>query len=81
MRVGRLHVARPEWWNRAACAGGDTSPWFPERGQSTRARRICAGCPVLRPCLDQALNDPTLTGIRGGTSDNERDLIRRKRSA
>lgn len=73
-------IDRPDWWQRAACTGGNTKPWFPGRGVAEEpAKRICDGCPVADQCLAYALADPRLHGIWGGTNETERDLIRARR--
>lgn len=43
------------------------------------AKKACAGCPYLEPCLEWAVqnNEP---GIWGGTSENQRRVIRIKRA-
>ena len=41
---------RPDWQQRAACAGLPLDWWW-ERGPRTRAIRICATCPVAVDCL------------------------------
>jgi WhiB family transcriptional regulator, redox-sensing transcriptional regulator len=75
------------WYNSAACIGMDLALFFPPesprgsnvnaRGPEAReARKVCATCPVRRPCLAEAL----LTGdhgIRGGTSLLERNRMKR----
>ena len=46
---------------------------------SQAAKQTCATCPSLIPCLDLALDDPTIYGIWGGTTVPERKAIRRDR--
>jgi WhiB family redox-sensing transcriptional regulator len=56
----------------AACATTDPDAFFPEAGESTtRAKAVCASCPVRRQCLADA---PTWDrfSIRGGLSATER---------
>lgn len=68
--------ARP-WLDHAACRGVPTAVFFPGIGKPTApAKKICADCPVLDPCLDYALETPWLTGIWGGTSEKQRREIR-----
>ncbi len=50
-----LHLDRPAWWGQAACLGLGTEHFFPNKGRSgtlvaSRARTICAGCPVQVEC-------------------------------
>lgn len=69
------------WQASAACRGPDTSLFFPplqfERKEDrehreARAKAICAGCPVRRPCLDYALRAGEPHGIWGGLNEAER---------
>ncbi|MBN9113497.1 MAG: WhiB family transcriptional regulator [Pseudonocardia sp.] len=74
------------WPADALCVQVDPDLFFPEtdRGtafdrQVTAAKRVCAGCPVLTPCLDYALT-ALPDGIAGGTTPTERVSLRRRRS-
>jgi WhiB family redox-sensing transcriptional regulator len=76
----------PEWTERAACATvGHPDLWFadPNRWNDTlTAKRICHACKVQAECLDAALDaGSTLAGVWGGTTENERRTLRRKRTA
>jgi hypothetical protein len=77
-----IRIERPAFFTDAACRGtGGALPFFPTRNVDTQpARECCAGCPVVHECLDYALADPTLQGIWAGTSEDQRDRIRRKRT-
>jgi hypothetical protein len=44
------------------------------------AKAICRGCPVRVTCLEEAMADPGLRGVWGGTSTRERQLARRSGS-
>lgn len=75
-----------EWRKDAACRGMSVDPagmrmWHPERGESTMpAKRICwEQCSVRQQCLEDALATGEKFGIRGGLSERERRLIRRRR--
>lgn len=65
------------WMQQAACrhllAGGD--PWFPPPGamgdEVAAALRVCATCPVRKPCADYATAHGE-RGIWGGTTANQR---------
>jgi WhiB family transcriptional regulator, redox-sensing transcriptional regulator len=64
------------WWKRAACIGQPFERFYPEPGSrkgeqgskvfEDRARRICARCPVRRPCLREAITaeEPTTAIVR-----------------
>lgn len=71
--------ARADWMTDAACKGYPTDWWFPPHGaRPTKAKTICAGCPVRDECLQHALDTDERKGIWGGVSiDRER---RRRRA-
>jgi len=46
-------------------------------GNYEAVRALCEGCPVRQECLETALTDESLVGLRGGTTDAERREIRR----
>jgi WhiB family redox-sensing transcriptional regulator len=62
------------WRLRSACLAHPTQWWF--GAPSERAKSICYGCRVRHECLDHALARPTLQGIWGATTFNDRDAIR-----
>lgn len=43
------------------------------------AKQMCDSCPVRIPCLRYALDNSDTTGIWGGTTDEERARIRKRR--
>ncbi|MEV0636181.1 WhiB family transcriptional regulator [Streptomyces sp. NPDC050619] len=72
-----------EWLRRAACAGEDPELFFPvsTSGPALRdiaaAKRVCARCPVITPCLTFALSNGQTSGVWGGTHEEERDALLR----
>lgn len=77
------------WRSAGACLSADPDLFFPisstgpaER-QIARAKRICAGCPVRRECLEFALSSNQIHGIWGGTTadDRQRERRRQRRAA
>jgi WhiB family redox-sensing transcriptional regulator len=67
------------WMSRAACRGKDRNIFFPGAGrQHAEALAICHGCPVRVECLEYALVTDS-SGVWGGTSERERDRIRKRR--
>jgi WhiB family redox-sensing transcriptional regulator len=72
-----------EWLRRAACVGEDPELFFPvgTEGPALRdvaaAKRVCAHCPVIEPCLDFALDIGSTSGVWGGTCEEERDALLR----
>jgi WhiB family transcriptional regulator, redox-sensing transcriptional regulator len=75
------------WRLDAACAHMDTLIFFPigETGpvaqQVSLAKSICASCPVREQCLEFAIATIQNDGIWGGTTEDERRLIKRARRA
>jgi WhiB family transcriptional regulator, redox-sensing transcriptional regulator len=72
------------WQLEAACRTEDPELFFPV-GQSgpaklqvRRAMEICAGCPVRRDCLSDALAAGDTSGVWGGTTEEERRAITRR---
>ena len=71
------------WRSAGACQSADPDLFFPissagpaER-QVARAKKICAGCAVRRECLEFALSHELSYGIWGGTTEDERIMMRR----
>ncbi|MGI9080126.1 MAG: WhiB family transcriptional regulator [Acidimicrobiales bacterium] len=72
------------WQDKAACKGPQARVFFPpahlerkdeREGRETRAKGICAVCPVRRPCLDYALEIREPHGIWGGLNELERKTL------
>ena len=67
------------WRADAACKGEEVAAFFPGRGQNgnvAAAKAVCNGCNVRQECLTEALSDPTISGIWGGTSHRQRRNMR-----
>ncbi|MFV1989418.1 MAG: WhiB family transcriptional regulator [Acidimicrobiales bacterium] len=75
-----------DWRDDALCR--DTSPdlFFPVGvtgpavDQIAAAKQICETCHVRVPCLEFAVAMRQDTGVWGGTSEEERRVIRRRRA-
>ncbi len=79
-RIPDDHRAPKVWQDFAACRDRDVRLFFPADGQSSSlARAICRRCPVRDACLAEALADPALFGIWGGTTDEQRQRLRQGR--
>lgn len=71
-----------EWVEQARCKDEDIHLFFILRGDPLQrskrqaAYNICRSCPVQRECLDYAMVNHEV-GIWGGTSDNDRRMLRR----
>jgi len=68
------------WMKRGACCrSGDDVNWFPDVGESANpAKAVCRSCIVQSVCREHAIDRHEL-GIWGGTTEQERALIRRTR--
>ena len=70
------------WESRAACTHCDPDLFFPigasgpARRQIAHAKAICACCQVRGECLQFALTTHQVHGVWGGTSEEERRLLR-----
>ncbi|MFG2780779.1 WhiB family transcriptional regulator [Streptomyces prunicolor] len=71
----------PDWRELAVCREVDDNTFFPSPGDVTGinyAKTICAGCPVQRACLVDALREEggraksNRFGVRGGKSAGQR---------
>jgi WhiB family transcriptional regulator, redox-sensing transcriptional regulator len=78
----------PESWeDRAACKdldpvlffGVEDEPDHQRRFRVSRAKTICAGCPVAEECLEEALKRGEQFGIWGGLTTRERRKLGRYR--
>lgn len=73
----------PHWHNCGLCKK-NPDLFYPERrdkDQIAAAVAVCFKCPVRQPCLDQALATREQFGIWGGTTELERERIRRNSPA
>jgi WhiB family transcriptional regulator, redox-sensing transcriptional regulator len=68
------------WMLEAECRGANAPLFFPSDGTGVEAAQlVCAGCPVRVDCLEYALTNRLDHGVWGGTSERERQRIRRER--
>lgn len=72
------------WEQRSACVASGLSidEWYPSRepGQANHgqaARAVCATCPVIRECLEGALDRNEEHGIWGGAGESMRRWLAR----
>lgn len=72
------------WRRFALCRDTDPELFFPVGAtgyaliQIERAKQVCSECPVQQACLDYALETNQDCGIWGGTSEEERRVLRRR---
>jgi WhiB family transcriptional regulator, redox-sensing transcriptional regulator len=65
------------WQDRARCTGAGLELFFPDGGDTRRAKAFCAGCPVWGECLAYGLDEDH--GVWGGLNRAERARLRRLR--
>ncbi|TDE09250.1 WhiB family transcriptional regulator [Jiangella asiatica] len=71
------------WFVRGACRDAEPDLFFPlgasehSLAQVEAAAAVCAGCPVTEECLTWALETGQDHGIWGGTTPEERRMMRR----
>jgi WhiB family redox-sensing transcriptional regulator len=72
------------WRRNAICRDTDPDLFFPVGTtghalvQIDRAKQVCGECPVAVACLEYALETNQDSGIWGGTSEEERRVLRRR---
>jgi WhiB family transcriptional regulator, redox-sensing transcriptional regulator len=66
-----------DWQERARCAGAGLDLFFPDGGDTRRAKAFCAGCQVRDQCLAYGLEEDH--GVWGGLNRAERARLRRLR--
>jgi WhiB family redox-sensing transcriptional regulator len=64
------------WHDAAACAQTDPDAFFPERGDSDDAQKVCRTCAVRANCLADALDRDEEFGIWGGLGPKSRRKAR-----
>ena len=88
-RLPTLREGDWDWQLEASCRGLDTATFYHpenERGPSrarreSRAKAVCAGCPVVQNCLRWALAAREPYGVWGGLSVDERESLLSSKSA
>ena len=72
---------RPDDWREQAECKDDPTPdlWFvppDDRHGIAAAKAICRRCPVTAECLAEAMANPSIVGVWGGTTENQRAKLR-----
>ena len=71
------------WRLDAACRASDPDLFFPvgtigpALSQIDEAKRICRACPAQAACLAWATDHGVTSGVWGGTTEEERRVLRR----
>jgi WhiB family redox-sensing transcriptional regulator len=77
------------WQVRASCRGPQAAVFFPpssferkeeKEARESRAKEICATCPVRKPCLEYAIRIKEPHGIWGGLNEVERKQVLARRA-
>ena len=73
---------RPDDWREQAECKDDPIPdlWFVPPGDRhgiAAAKAICHRCPVAAECLAEAMANPSIVGVWGGTTENQRGRMRK----
>jgi WhiB family redox-sensing transcriptional regulator len=72
-----------KWRTESACRDEDVNLFFPAgvtgpaAHQISEAKAICARCPVRDACLSFAIETNQEYGVWGGTTEDERRVLRR----
>jgi WhiB family transcriptional regulator, redox-sensing transcriptional regulator len=77
-----LVARREDWWVQARCreVDGDLATFFSQRPHDiARAKRVCAVCPVMAPCLEGALLRHEPWGVWGGQLFDQGRILAIKR--
>jgi len=65
------------WEKQGLCTQIDPELFFPDVGKPSKyAKSICNDCSVCAKCLIVALDNPSLVGVWGGTTQRERANMR-----
>lgn len=76
-----LEYEPPAWYSSARCVDADPDVFFAEgkgTNDAAKAVEVCQSCPVLYDCLIYAVDDASLVGVWGGTTEKERRSLRRQ---
>jgi WhiB family redox-sensing transcriptional regulator len=68
---------QPRWNEMAACRTYPTWWWFTDSVEAVEAFGVCAECAVQAECLAFALDRPDVPGIWAGTTEEDRQEMRR----
>ncbi len=81
MSTRELQRAGERWQDFARCKAIDPNTFFPGEGYGAEiAKKICAECVVIEPCLEFALSERIDHGVWGGESERgRRQILRRRR--
>jgi len=72
---------RPDDWREQAECKDDPTPdlWFVPPGDRhgiAAAKEFCHRCPVAAECLAEAMPNPSIVGVWGGTTESQRAKLR-----
>ncbi len=67
--TGSTNPLAQSWWTQAACRDLDNAGelfFSEELHEIAQAKRVCAGCPAIAPCLEGAIGRREPWGVWGG---------------
>jgi WhiB family redox-sensing transcriptional regulator len=74
-----LRFTSEDWKLDGVCRTIDPDLWFPDAPQTGAvAKRVCRSCPVIKECLQYALDNNEMYGVWGGMGNSERKSLRRR---
>jgi WhiB family redox-sensing transcriptional regulator len=90
----RVELERPKSWRDDAACKGHAEVFYPisyddgrrkdvllaNQIHEEQAKAICSRCPVRDVCLQDAMDDLHEWGVRGGSSEAERNSVRRRQA-
>jgi WhiB family transcriptional regulator, redox-sensing transcriptional regulator len=86
--ITRMHDPNDQWKQDGLCRDRNPDLWFMEEqrnGCNKEAVTVCRACPVMRECLQHALDTEERFGVWGVTTPYQRDAMfkarRRQRKA
>jgi hypothetical protein len=70
-------IPEAQWRNQGECLRHDPEVFFPNAAEDPAAAlEICGQCTVVGPCLAAALDSGECDGVWGGTTPEERRVMR-----
>ena len=74
-----MSVQNPAWMKESLCTQVDPDLFFNERSNQSvkirEAKKVCAGCDVIRDCAAYALDQEIEFGVWGGIDEVERRAL------
>lgn len=75
MEIPGLNLLETEWMDQALCRKQDPELYFGLAVKQEGIKIHCRPCPVLRECLEYALDNNIKSGVWGGLTSYERNKL------